>query len=61
MFFKRTKLMGGEDCSLYTKEQEYNKKIHHKAGNEYKGVNNFFISDNEVGINIIECPGIHNM
>lgn len=59
-FLSGQKLIEDEDCSLYAKEQEYNKKIHHKADNEYKGVNNFFISDNEGGINIIECPGIHN-
>lgn len=49
-----------EDRSLYAKEPEYDKKIHHEADNGYKRVNNFFISDDEGGINIIECPGIHN-
>ncbi|MCC8462808.1 MAG: hypothetical protein LN546_06660 [Rickettsia endosymbiont of Ecitomorpha arachnoides] len=59
-FLSGQKLEEDEDRSLYAKEPEYNKKIHHQANNGYKLVNNFFISDDEGGINIIECPGIHN-
>ncbi|XVN43774.1 MAG: hypothetical protein RCG16_05590 [Rickettsia hoogstraalii] len=60
MFLSGQKLEEDEDRSLYAKEPEYNEKIHHQANNGYKLVNNFFISDDEGGINIIECPGIHN-
>ncbi|MFP3012155.1 MAG: hypothetical protein ACEY3D_04175 [Rickettsia sp.] len=59
-FIKKQKLEEDEDRSLYAKEPEYNEKIHHQANNGYKLVNNFFISDDEGGINIIECPEIHN-
>lgn len=59
-FLSGQKLEEDEDRSLYAKEPEYNEKIHHQANNGYKLVNNFFISDDEGGINIIECPGIHN-
>ncbi|AAY60963.1 unknown [Rickettsia felis URRWXCal2] len=59
-FLSGQKLEEDEDRSLYAKEPKYNEKIHHQANNGYKLVNNFFISDDEGGINIIECPGIHN-
>ncbi len=59
-FLSGQKLEEDEDRSLYAKEPEYNEKIHNQANNGYKLVNNFFISDDEGGINIIECPGIHN-
>ncbi|MCZ6901400.1 MAG: hypothetical protein O7C59_01710 [Rickettsia endosymbiont of Ixodes persulcatus] len=58
-FLSRQKLEEDEERSLYAKEPEYNEKIHNKADKGYKLVNNFFISDDEGGINIIECPGIH--
>ncbi|CEO16921.1 hypothetical protein RMONA_02585 [Rickettsia monacensis] len=59
-FLSGQKLEEDEDRSLYAKEPEYDEKIHHESDNGYKRVNNFFISDDEGGINIIECPGIHN-
>ncbi|WP_032139279.1 hypothetical protein [Rickettsia tamurae] len=59
-FLSGQKLEEDEGRSSYVKEPEYDEKIHHESDNGYKRVNNFFISDDEGGINIIECPGIHN-
>ncbi|AFC70553.1 leucine-rich repeat domain-containing protein [Rickettsia australis] len=59
-FLSGQKLEADEEPSLYAKEPKYNEKIHHQVNYGYKLVNNFFISDDKGGINIIECLGISN-
>ncbi|WP_121543817.1 hypothetical protein [Candidatus Rickettsia colombianensi] len=56
-FLSGQKLEEDEDRSLYAKEPEYDEKIHHESDNGYKRVNNFFISDDEGGINIMNVQG----